>query len=397
MTKRNPNGAGSISRRKDGTYEARVYVTTTDGERKRISRYGKTHAEAAEKLAKAKELEDKGVPTPAKTWKTGQWLDYWLEHIVKPNRGFGTYDKHETMVRLYLKPGLGKPALTRLGVQGVRAFFSKLERDKVGGATRQEVMKTLRAALAQAMKDELLLRNVAKLVDMPKADSKEVIPWTAQEALAFLRSARPHRLYAAFVFALTLGFRRGELLGLRWIDVDLSTGTIHPRKQVRRRTGVGLVHVDLKTKASEGAVPLPRFCLDALGERKVLQQREKVKAGIDWTELDLIFSTETGGMVDPDGFSDTFERRVLRSGVRRVPLKDTRHTTGSLLAHLGVHPSDAQKILRHARIQTTLEVYTHVTTATQRAAAAKLGNALREGISSAPVLPSHRGTQRPLA
>ncbi|GAA1140117.1 integrase [Kitasatospora gansuensis] len=397
MTKRNPNGAGSVSRRKDGSYEARVYVTTTDGERKRISRYGKTYDEAAEKLAKAKELEDKGVPTPSKAWKTDQWLDYWLDQVIKPNRGFGTYDKHETMVRLYLKPGLGKGALTKLNVRGVRAFFNKLERDEVGGATRQEVMKTLRAALTQAMKEELLLRNVARLVDMPKASRKEVIPWTAQDALTFLRSARPHRLHAAFVFALVLGFRRGELLGLRWIDVDLSTGTIHPRKQVRRRTGVGLVHVDLKTEASTGAVPLPRFCLEALGERRVLQQREKVRAGIDWTDMDLIFSTETGGMVDPDGFSETFERRVLRSGVRRVPLKVTRHTVGSLLAHLGVHPNDAQKILRHARIQTTLEIYTHVTTATQRAAAAKLSDTLRQGISSAPVLPSSRRPPQALA
>lgn len=378
MAKRNPNGAGSITRRKDGTYEARVYVTTTDGQRKRISRYGKTHDEAAEKLAKAKELEDKGVPTPAKAWTLADFLTYWLEEIVKPNQRPNTYDKYETMVRLYLVPRLGKKKLTKLGIADLRKFFKELASAGVGGSTRQECMKTLRNALNRAMREELILRNVATLVDMPQATAKEVIPWSGQEAITFLRSARSHRLYAAFVFSIVLGLRRGELLGLRWIDLDLSTGTAHPRKQVLRRTGIGLVHADLKTEHSKGALPLPRLCLEALGERRQLQRLERERAGTRWTEMDLVFTTETGGMIDPDGFSGTFERRVTRSTVRRIPLHHTRHTTGSLLALLGVHPNDAQKILRHSRITTTLGIYTHVTTDTQRAAAAKLSSSLRD-------------------
>ncbi|WP_189220929.1 tyrosine-type recombinase/integrase, partial [Streptomyces ruber] len=175
------------------------------------------------------------------------------------------------------------------------------------------------------MREELLLRNVAKLVDMPTAESKEVIPWKAQEAISFLRSTRSHRLHAAFVFAIVLGLRRGELLGLRWIDLDFAEGVAHPRKQVQRRKKVGLVHVDLKTEHSKGALPLPRLCLEALGERRQLQKLEKAKAGEKWTELDLIFTTETGGMIDPDGFSGSFERRVNRSGIRRIPLHHTRH------------------------------------------------------------------------
>ncbi|MFF0389608.1 tyrosine-type recombinase/integrase [Kitasatospora sp. NPDC004615] len=384
MAKKNPNGAGSITRRPDGLYEARVYVTTTDGLKKRISRYGKTYDEAAEKLARAKELEEKGVPTPTKAVKVGEYLTYWLAEIVKPNQRETTYSKYETMVRLYLIPMLGTKRLTKLGIQDVRTFFSRLRSEKVGGATQQECMKVLRNALNRAIREELLLRNVAELVDMPKADSKEVIPWTVSEAITFLRSVRAHRLCAAFVLALALAFRRSELLGLRWVDIDFSTGTIHPRKQVQRKKGVGLVLVDLKTDASTGALPLPRLCLEALGERRELQRRERVRAGLDWTEHDLIFSTETGGPIDPDGFSDTFERRVRRSGVRRIPLKDTRHTTASLLAALEVHPNDAQKILRHARVTTTLGIYTHVTTATQRAAASALGERFRELMDRAP-------------
>ncbi|TDU05236.1 site-specific recombinase XerD [Streptomyces sp. 846.5] len=380
MAKRRPNGAGSITRRKDGTYHGRVYVTTTEGVPKRISRYGKTYDEVAEKIAKLLELESKGVPTPDKTWKIGPFLLYWLAEIVKPTQRPTTYDKYESMVRLYLIPKLGKKSLTRLNVKDVRTFLRQMTADQTGASTIQECMKVLRNALNSAMREELLLRNVVTLVGIPSAESKEVIPWSAAEAIAFLRSARPHRLYAAFVLALVLGLRRGELLGLRWIDLDLGQGVAHPRKQVQRQKGKGLVHVDLKTKASKGALPLPLFCVEALGERRRLLELERAKAGEKWTDLDLVFGTETGGLYDPDHFSQCFQRRVKRSAQRRVRLHDTRHTCGSLLAWLGVHPNDAMKILRHSQIQTTLAIYTHVTTETQRAAAAKISAQLRDGM-----------------
>ncbi|BFV58073.1 site-specific integrase [Kitasatospora sp. CMC57] len=381
MAKKNPNGAGTIVKRSDGRYMGAVYVTDTLGRRVRKTVYGKTYDEAAEKVAQLQAQERKGVPVPDKAWTVAGYLKHWLADIVEPNQRPTTYSKYETMVRLYLVPRLGTKKLTKLSIDDVRRFLRQLKTDHVGGATQQECLKTLRNALNRAMREELLLRNVAQLVDMPKAESKEVIPWKAQEAIGFLRSTRSHRLYAAFVFAIVLGLRRGELLGLRWIDLDFAEGVAHPRKQVQRRKGAGLVLTDLKTEHSKGALPLPRLCLEALGERRQLQRLEKAKAGGTWTETDLVFTSDSGGMIDPDGFSGSFERRVLRSGIRRIPLHHTRHTTGSLLAFLGVHPNDAQKILRHSRITTTLEIYTHVTSASQRAAAAKLSDKLRDGMN----------------
>ncbi|MCZ4122384.1 tyrosine-type recombinase/integrase [Streptomyces sp. H39-S7] len=380
MAKRRPNGAGSITRRKDGTYHGRAYVTTTEGVLKRVSRYGKTYDEVAEKLAKLLELESKGVPTPDKAWKVGPYLTYWLAEIVQPNQRPTTYDKYESMARLHLIPKLGTKRLTKLGIADVRTFLRQTKAEGVGASTRLECMKVLRNALNRAMREELLLRNVASLVDMPSVDSKEIIPWSAQEAIDFLRSTRPHRMHAAFVLALVLGLRRGELLGLRWIDLDLDQGVAHPRKQVQRQKGAGLVLVDLKTEASKGALPLPLLCIETLGECRRLRELEKAKAGEKWTELGLVFGTETGGLFDPDHFSQTFQRRVKRSRLRRVRLHDTRHTCGSLLAWLGVHPKDAQKILRHSQIKTTLDIYTHVTTESQRAAAAKISAKLRDGM-----------------
>ncbi|WP_055590535.1 site-specific integrase [Peterkaempfera griseoplana] len=324
--------------------------------------------------------ERKGVPVPDKTWKVGDFLVHWLAEIVKPNVRPTTYSKYETMVRLYLVPGLGTKRLNKLGSADVRTFLNDSLSAGVGRSTVAECLKVLRNALNRAMREELLLRNVAALVDMPKVTKKESIPWSADEAVVFLKRARSHRLNAAFVLALVLGLRRGELLGLRWVDLDLPGGVAHPRKQVQRETGAGLVLVDLKTETSKSALPLPRLCIETLGERRRLQELEREMKGTAWQETGLVFTSAAGGPVDPDGFSGTFERLVKRAGVRRVRLHDTRHTCGTLLAALDVHPRYAKEILRHSQITVTLDIYTHVTSASQRAAAARLGTKLRDGL-----------------
>jgi integrase len=381
MAKRRPNGAGTITKRADGRYQGAVYVTTASGQRKRVFRYGKTYDEVAEKIAKLLENDRGGVPVPDRTWKLGEWLAYWLEHLVKPNREPGTYNKYESMSRLYLIPRLGKKSLTRLTPAMVRTLLAELRADIPGQkATHAEVLRTLRNALNRAMKEELVGRNVAALVDMPSAPPQKKKPWTAAEAIQFLRAARPHRLYAAFVLVLVLGLRRSEVLGLRWQDVDMDHGQFTPTMQVQRVRGENgdpsrLVLKKLKTESSQAALPLPGFCLEALAERRYLQELERRAGGEEWKQArdeDLIFSERNGGPIEPRGFSLTFERLVTRSKVRRITVRLARHTCGTLLAFLKVHPKVAQAILRHSQISMTMDIYTHVVDEDQRAAAAQL-------------------------
>lgn len=381
MTKRRPNGAGTITLRKDGRYQGAAYVTDTNGHRVRRYAYGKTWDEAAEGLAKLQDDERKGVPVPDKSWKLGAFLDYWLEHMVKPAREPATYAKYESMVRLHIKPRMGTKLVTKLTPKQVRALLDALRRSGVGQATIVEVLKTLRNALNRARREELVGRNVAELVDMPSVETREVVPWSAAEAIEVLKVARSHRLYAAFVLVLVLGLRRGEVLGLRWSDVNLPEGQFMPRKQVQRVDGA-LVLKDLKSKASKAALPLPLLCAEALAERKHLQQLECAAAGESWKESGLIFTERHGGPIEPRSFSRTFDARAARSGVRRIPLHDARHTCGSLLAALKVHPRVAMAILRHSQISVTMNIYTHVASDEQRAAAALLGARLRDGIHS---------------
>ncbi|MFE6701591.1 tyrosine-type recombinase/integrase [Streptomyces sp. NPDC057718] len=381
MAKRRPNGGGTITLRKDGRYQGAAYVTNTDGQRVRKFVYGATWDETAEKLSKLQDQERSGIPVPSRSWTLGEWLAYWLEHIVKPEREHNTYVKYESKVRLYLLPHLRKKPLLKLTPAQVRAFMAALKREQVGAATRFEVLRTLRNALNRAIREEILTRNVALLVDMPKVSKGKAKPWDAREAVTFLRSARAHRFYAACVLVLVLGLRRSELLGLRWQDIDFENRHFTPVKQVQREKRVGLVLKDLKTESSQAVLPLPEFCARALEERRHLQELERQIAGDGWgqePDHDVIFSSENGGLTDPTGFSRAFNALVKRSGVRRITVRLARHTCGTLLAFLKVHPKVAQAILRHSQISMTMDVYTHVVGDGEREAVTLLADLLED-------------------
>ncbi|MFE7069512.1 tyrosine-type recombinase/integrase [Streptomyces sp. NPDC057620] len=381
MTKRRPNGGGTISRRADGRYMGRAYVTDTDGNRVRKTVYGATWDEANEKLGKLQDQERNGVPVPSRTWSLGEWLAYWLEHIVEPDSEHNTYVKYESKVRLYLVPHLGKKSLIKLTPAQVRAFMATLKRDKVPAPTRFEVLRVLRNALNRAIREELLTRNVALLVDMPKVSKDKGKAWSAREAIAFLRSTRAHRFYAACVLVLVLGLRRSEVLGLRWQDIDFEGRQFTPTKQVQREKGKGLILKDLKTESSTAVLPLPEFCARALEERRTLQDLERQIVGDAWQQEpdhDVIFSSERGGLTDPVGFSRAFNTLVKRACVRRITVRLARHTCGTLLAFLKVHPKVAQTILRHSQISMTMDVYTHVVGSDQREATAMLADLLED-------------------
>ncbi|MCE7080718.1 site-specific integrase [Streptomyces sp. ST2-7A] len=384
-SKRKPNGAGSIARRKDGRYHGRTYVTNTEGQRVRAHVYGATYDEVDAKLAELRTQERKGVPTPSRPWKVKEWLTYWLEEIVRPSAEWNTYAKYEGKVRLYLIPHLGTKSLARLTVPQVRETLAGMKQDGVPAPTRAETLRVLRNALNRARREELITRNVAELVDMPTVEKQERKPWSAKEAITFLGTAHHHRLYAAFVVLLTLGLRRGELLGLRWQDIDFDNEQFTPTRQVQREKGK-LVVKKLKTDSSHAALPLPAFVAEALRERRAVQRREREVAGPHWHQEpgeDLVFTERHGGPIEPRGFSRTFDTLVGHAPVRRITVRLARHTCGTLLAFLKVHPKSAQAILRHSQISMTMDIYTHVVDDDQRAAAALLADLLR-GAGTAP-------------
>jgi hypothetical protein len=191
---RHANGEGTIYRRKDGRYEAALYVVTTSGDRKRVRKIGKSRQEAYSRLAEIKTLVHQGIPVPDKAWKLGGYLDYWLTNVVRPNRRGTTYERAEGIVRLYLKPGLGKYPLSRLTVPVLQTFLNQKIADGQSVSNVQTLRKVLSSALTCAQREELVSRNVARLVELPTYERSDRTPWTVEEAKSFLDAAQADSL-----------------------------------------------------------------------------------------------------------------------------------------------------------------------------------------------------------
>lgn len=306
-------------------------------------------------------------------------------------------------VRLYLIPGLGNKKLDRLTVRDVRTWINKLTdqcqcctqgKDARRAAPKccaigkccdarlsrravQDARAVLRSALTNAVTEELISKNVAALVKVRSVRRVNRKPWTVEEARASLESARSARdpFYAAYVLILVLGLRRGEALGLTWEAVDLDGSSLFVQSQIQRIAG-RLVHGETKTEASTAPLPLPGICVSALRLRAADQERAKKAAGNDWLEHGYVFTTSLGNAIDARNFNRSFKRRCRLVGVREVRVHDTRHTCGTLLAALDVHPRVAMQILRHSKTAVTMEIYTHAPTARTIEALRQLGEYL---------------------
>jgi integrase len=334
------------------------YTGTTTGATKRIVVYGKTYDEARDKLAKAQQQARAGIPVPDNAWTLGPYLDYWLENHVKRNRRPATYALYETYVRLYLKPGLGTKKLASLSVPMVQQFLNG-RLGKGDSVRKVQVLRTvLSAALTRAVREELLIRNVARLVELPEWQAGAIRPWTAGEARQFLAASESDPLHAAFVLLTLYGLRRGEVLGLRWTDIDFSGGVVHVSHQLQRVRGQ-LHRGPVKTRAGQRNLPLVNIAEQALQAEIARQARYRDDMGSAWPDTDLIFTTRTGRPVEPRNLVRSFRRLCNDNGIRAIKLHHIRHTVAPLLKDLGVPARDTQLILGHSQLAVTLEVYTH--------------------------------------
>jgi integrase len=355
---RRANGEGTIYQRKDGRWEGAAFVLASDGTYKRVRKYGKTREEVHGKLVEVLDRSRRGLPVSDRPWKLGEYLDYWLEHVAPLRLRDTTYAKYETMVRLYLKPGLGKQRLDRLRVATIQTFLNRQISAGHSVGTVYAMKVTLSAALTRAMREELIPSNPARLVTLPSPKPSTIRPWSAEEARLFLKAAKPLPYYLPFVLLLVYGLRRGEVLGIGWEDVDLDANTIRIEWQIQRIKGK-LVRVPVKTDAGRRTLPLVPFVRDALIEHAGLQADARRKAGETWQDSGLVFASRSGGPIEPTNLGRAFDRVIKENGLRRIRLHDLRHTTGTMLKDLKVSPRDAKEILGHARISVTMEIYTH--------------------------------------
>jgi len=370
------NGEGTISGpRKDGRYVGAFYALTTAGTRKRVYVYGRTREEAHDRLVQEQSKAGRGIPVPAQSWKLGPYLDYWLEHVIKPTRRPATYALYEMTIRLYLMPELGKYQLKRLSVAVVQTFLNRQLRAGRSVRNVQIMRQVLSAALSRAVREELVARNVARLVELPAWEPEIVVPWTSAEALTFLSAASDDPLYPAFVLLLLYGMRRGEVLGLRWADIDIDGQMIHVRQQIQRVQGQ-LQIGPVKTRAGNRDLPLIGLARLALTARQAQQGADRANLGTAWADTGLVFTTRTGRPVEPRNLVRSFIRVCDQNGIRKIRVHALRHTAASLLKDLRVPARDTQIILGHAHISTTQQIYTYVDEAARLDALTRLNKLL---------------------
>jgi integrase len=397
------NGDGTVYQRKDGRWEAAGYVLAVGDTRKRVRVYGTTRKEALAKLTEKIAASNRGVPAPSAQGSVAAFLTYWLETVAVHRLRENTHTRYTACTRLYLLPGLGTKKLTKLTAKDVRTWLDQLRTTcqccargldaarnqpqccatgkccskRLSPLTLAYVHSVLKSALEHAVREEEIPRNVARNVRMGTPRPRRFEPLTAQEARAFLAATHGHRLHALFELALRTGLRKGELLGLRWEDLDLAGGTASIRRTLQRTNSGGLTALPTKTHSSERRIALPTPCLRSLEQHRDQQRQDREAAGTGWRDTGYVFTRPNGAPIEGATLTRHFTALLRRARLRRIRFHDLRHSAATLLLEQGVELVVIKELLGHAHIGVTATVYAHVRLRLQRDAIDLLGNALR--------------------
>jgi integrase len=218
----------------------------------------------------------------------------------------------------------------------------------------------------------LLGRNPASHVDKPKINRKEMMTLTSEQVIKLLNFSQGSRYEALYHLSVTTGLRQGELLGLRWSDLDWSTGHLRVQRQLQRVPGEGLVLNEPKSASGRRLVVLGPATLDKIRAHKRLQWGERIEAGYRWQENDLMFPSTIETPMGPRNLVREFKELLKKGGLPEIRFHDLRHTAATLMLQEGIHPKVVQERLGHSQISITMDTYSHVLPAMQEEAALKI-------------------------
>ncbi|MFJ4845438.1 tyrosine-type recombinase/integrase [Streptomyces sp. NPDC088733] len=355
---RQPNGRSSIYFGKDGKWHGRVTVGVRDDgkpDRRHVER--KTRAEVTEAVRELERQRDaQTVRKPGKPWTVKAWLTHWIENVAPLTANDNTMVGYGVSVRKHLIPGLGAHRLDRLKPEHIEAFYVKMQANGSKPATAHHAHRTLRAALNEAVRRGHLGKNPVLLAKAPKVDEYEVEPYNVQEVQRLLRAASQHRNSARWAVALALGLRQGEVLGLKWQDVELEGGFLVVRRSRHRpqyahgctepcgrkagycpqRRRSNPETSSTKSRAGRRAVGLPEQLVDLLSAHREAQDAERKTAGKHWVEGGWVFPDEHGRIASHRKDWAEWKALLAEANVRDGRLHDARHTAATVLLILGV-------------------------------------------------------------
>jgi integrase len=300
----------------------------------------------------------------------GEYLTEWLEASrgrVKPT----TISGYRQFVHHDIIPALGGIRLQGLTPAKLNAFYAALSERGLKPKSVRNCHVVIHKALADGVRWGRIVRNPADLADPPRVPRSEMRVWDLAQLRRFLAHVAEDRLYAAWIVAATTGVRRGELLGLRWSDVDLDGGRVRITQALVVVDGKPAIS-DPKTAKGRRQLALDPDTVAALMAHRVRQMQERLKWGETYVDSGLCFTREDGSPVSPEWFSDAFARHAAKARLPRVRLHDVRHSYATAALAAGVHPKIVSERLGHSSVGITLDRYSHVVTGMDELAAARV-------------------------
>jgi integrase len=372
---RRGQGEGAIYEQ-GGRWRAVIEVGWERGKRNRKYLSGKTKRDVLQKLAHAQQTRAQGLPVPAERQTVGRYLERWLADVAERTVRASTFVRYRELLVIHAIPVIGNRPLAKLSPQDLQALYAEKQRAGLSAQTVVHLHRVLHRALVQAVRWNLMVRNVADLVDPPRVIRKEIRPLDAEQSRRFLAAVAGDRGEALYVLAVTTGMRQGEIIGLRWTDIDLEAGTLSVKRTLGRVRNLGILEDMPKTAKSRRSLRLTRLAVATLRTHRMRQKEERLRVGALWQDQNLVFANAFGGPMNTLTLTRRFHRLLKQAGLPRVRFHDLRHGTASLLLALGEHPKVVQELLGHSTIGITMDLYSHVAPTLQDVAVDRLGHLL---------------------
>ena len=362
----------NVTQRADGRWVARkIFGYKPNGKPNRKSFYAGTAFEASQKLSDYERQVENGLNADAETLNFSKWLTLWIyEYKLKSLRPH-TYDTYETLIKFRIIPALGKYKLLKLRPEHLQAFINNLKKENgeaLSVSTIKKIKCVISGALKQAVKNGLITRNPADALSLPKRNkNKKVGAFTPTEQTIFLKQIYSHRIYALFVLAIGTDMRIGELLALRWSDINFKQNEINvsvsvSRSKDREATTGNVLKSSIKvaepkTKAGSRVIPMTFEVRQALVKHREAQTAERFHAQNAWTDNGLVFCTALGGYLEYRNVTRLYERQRELSGISDLTFHCLRHTFATNAISAGLDYYYLYRIMGHTTISVTLDVY----------------------------------------
>ena len=347
---------------------------------KRFTKSFKTKSECKAWIRQKQHQIDQGLQFNPVKLTLKQYLEDWLvihNTCLKPKSG----QRYEQIARDYIFPYLGISRLQDLRVEHIEGLYQQLLQDGVSVRNIRYVHSLLHRGLSDAVKRGVVGLNAAHGARQPKMLHQEMKILDENQVMQFFIAVQDNRNEALYHLAIKTGMRKGELLGLKWTDLDWNKGTIRVQRQVQRVTGQGMVFMSPKTNAGRRTIPLGVETLRILREHRTKQHHERATSGSRWQENDLIFPSSVGTPQSPSNLLNSFKSVLKQAGLPIIRFHDLRHTAASLMLNQGVPPFVVSKILGHSKPSTTMDIYGHLIPVMHEG----IGNLMDELLTPIPV------------